>query len=504
MAYVTNRTCLANCSPTPEWFSEFCDDVVVATSTDNGSSWTLSTVFRGTGEPVTSWTFQAAGGATLGRGSFVYFDSDPGFWSVGYSGFGLAALFQYAPPTAIVWNTSGPDLFVAWGGSSNQSEHDWLSSGAFAYQALYTATSRNDGATWSSQQLGYTGGSTQGVINEPGGHEPQESEAYPLNYYNVGLTVSRGVVYLSYQTSNQSAPLKSGDTNLCGLPIFTGYDQATVEWLTNSTDGIHWSSPLPIVIDGTPYMADSITTPYLAYNSAVLIQNNTPIIASSMPSTCLWLDFYGIRSCTLSFQDEQTVTSNLDVATVSHPPTLSLTVKEVGLPSGTNWSAAISGNQFEQSTASFFADVPDGLPFLLDPANPIYADGQEFLTYTGGGQYNFSANGSVTVRYTTVQSFNFDLTGYDPVINIMIMNQTWGFGYSSEYQLTFASPAVGWTLATYGCSMPWYLPSGFVLNVTNSDEVDSNLNYQSLATPTYWAGSGAGNYTGPSTSYSVV
>ena len=55
VSYVTNRSCIANCTAgTIGPYSNFGDDVVVATSTTNGSStgWTLNTVYHATGEPV--------------------------------------------------------------------------------------------------------------------------------------------------------------------------------------------------------------------------------------------------------------------------------------------------------------------------------------------------------------------------------------------------------------------------------------------------------------------
>jgi len=50
---VTNLSCLSNCTPgTIGPDSNFGDDVVAATSTNNGSAWALRTIYRATGEPT--------------------------------------------------------------------------------------------------------------------------------------------------------------------------------------------------------------------------------------------------------------------------------------------------------------------------------------------------------------------------------------------------------------------------------------------------------------------
>ncbi|MCI4323824.1 MAG: hypothetical protein L3K03_07405 [Thermoplasmata archaeon] len=223
-------------------------------------------------------------------------------------------------------------------------------------------------------------------------------------------------------------------------------------------------------------------------------------MASSMPVNCV----YTAGQCDgfVSQQFLDTVTANLVVDTVYHPTTVPVTVTEAGLPAGALWSASISGNEFTQPNGSFTAAAPANTPFLVDPSSPIDAGGHEFVPTTGG-QYNFSASSNVTIRYVRVPLLAFDLNvvpSIDPYLNLAISDQAWGFGYYSEAEINYG----GLVTVSYGCPMPWYFPYGFVLNVTNSDEVDSNLSYASAADPTLWAGSGAGNFTGSATAYSVL
>ncbi|MCI4323016.1 MAG: hypothetical protein L3K03_03190 [Thermoplasmata archaeon] len=498
VAYVTNRSCLANCSVI-QWYSSFGDDVVAATSANNGSSWALRTIFRATGEPVQGWCQVPP--PQCFRGSYVYDDNPGGFYS---QEIGLTALFQYAPPTSVAWNTTGADLFVAWGGSSNQSRVFGQQCGQvyfYAYQGLYTAVSSDGGASWSWQQLGYTGGSPGG-----GGVCLGSGLDFPLNFYNLGLTVSNGTEFLAYQTGNLSNPGGPGDEALCGFSVFDGYDQSTIEWLRQSPDGTQWSSPLPVVIQDVPQNPTQFLLPYLAYSSAILIQNGTPIVATSLPMACYEIPSVFGNFCGTEFPQSVTDFSHLEVAFVAHPPTISVTVDEIGLPRGADWSAEISGNSFTQTTSSFTALAPSGTPFFVEPEDSVEWAGQEYFSYLSGGVYNLSANGSLTVGYTTVQPFDLQLEpSVDLGLSLGISDSTFGFGYYSISNWYYNFGTGSWySFTPQGCPMPWYLPTGFVLNVTNSDAVDANLSVTSIETPTYWAGSSNVSYTGAGANYSVT
>ena len=506
VAYVTNRTCLAFCGP-PVWFSEFGDDVVVATSASNGSSWNLSTVFHATGEPAESYasccpTFQA-------KGSWVYASANPGFWSYNYKtpvGF-PTALFQYAPPTAISWNTSGTSLFVAWGGSYNESAFNWLNPQSdYSYQALYFSTSTDGGQTWSVQLLGTPGGT-------PGGGTglPQRDQNYPLDYYNIGLTIEGGEIYLAYQTSNQSASLGPGDVGLCGLHPFSAYEQSTVEWLLRSSDGSHWLTPLPVTslgsFGGIGYQHGPLQ-PYLEYSSSVLLTNDTPVIATSLPEYCP-------AACDTS-QGQNTLMAALNVATAFNPSVVvNITVHESGLPPGTDWSVQISGNTLEGSTPSLVGMAPSDLSVIIQPESPLNVNGTTYQAYSGGGDYVFGSDVTIQVGYVSLVPFNLNVDpSSDEGVSLSITNSTWGFGYSSQTAFEYVSPSYtnppyanayyGGYWSFQGCPMPWHLPVGYVLNVTPSDELDSNLSVGSLSPPTYWTGNGPGSYTGANSSFSLT
>jgi YVTN family beta-propeller protein len=509
VAYLTNRTCLANCTPGfsgylgSHFFSTFGEDVVVATSGNNGTSWSLHTVFQGAGEPTQVWCVTSFWGNGCYRSSFVYNADPPGFPS---GEPGLTALFQYAPPTAVAWNTTGDDLFVAWASASNQSTYAYQTNAAFSYEGLYEATSEDGGTSWTWQQLGKTLGEYHiGTNTNVGVFFPQEVN-YPEDFYGLGLTVSNGTVYLSYQTDNESG--EPAGTKQCGFLSFNGYDGSDTEWLTQSRGGVHWSSPIPAVIHSDPIEPNYFVA-YLGYSSSVLVENGSPIIASSMPGACFGYYLQGgyvncVYGGSIGFSSSQsTITANLDVATQSHPATLSVTVQELGLPSGTTWWATVSGNNFTQTTSSFTTLAPRSLAFLVDPVASVEVAGQNYIG-VGGGQFNLSANGVVTLRYTTVVALNLsNQPSSEPYFGLNLYDPTWAVGYYSSETVFF--PGDYFNLVIFvGCPMPWYLPTGYLLNVTHSDAVDANLTYSSAALPTHWVGSGAGSFTGVALNFSVV
>jgi hypothetical protein len=496
VGYVTNRSCIATCVPIGPG-SNFGDDVVAATSSNNGTSWNVATIFRATGEPVAV----DCNGPVCTKSSIVYGNlQQPGVSE-------LSALFQYAPPTSVAWNTTGDALFVAWGGAANTTDTYagcFYGGCDFAYQSLYEATSADGGLSWSWQQLGAVGGSQ----NPSNTIFYNEHTAFtPLSYYDISLSVSGGVVYLAFQSSNASLTPSAvnfqngGIEAQCGFSTFSGYNGATIEWLMNSSGGSRWSSPLPAVIEGDPVYWTNLQ-PYLGYSSSVLLQNGLPIVASSLPPVC------PKTGCNLPYRADAYDTTSLDVATVDLAATVTLTVAESGLPAGTPWSVQVSGNLLSGSTSSFSTTVPGVAPFYVDPAPFATASGVRYVAYTAGGQYELSANGTVTIDFTSVQPFDLGLNGaLDNFLYLQITNSTWGFGYYNVSQLLIV-PTCIFSCASgalyVGCPMPWYFPTGYVLNVTDSDLLGSNLTVVSSAPPTYWAGEGAGNYTGTHLPYSVV
>ncbi|MCI4324073.1 MAG: hypothetical protein L3K03_08730, partial [Thermoplasmata archaeon] len=494
VAYDTNRTCLANCtSATLGPMSNFGDDVVAATSTDNGSTWALHTIYHATGEPTQTYEYCSTFTCAPAQSSFVYdyryADNDQP---------GLNALFEFAPPTAVAWNTTGSNLFVAWGGSSNQSEYwddcsycyeaGWFN---YGYQGLYEATSYDGGMTWSSQQLGYTGGS-------PG----EDGDLYPLDYYNIGLVVANGTAYLAYQTSNSSESYENepGDTNLCGFPQFDAYDGLTGEWLRNSTDGRSWSSPIPTVLTGGP--GDVTVFPELGYRSSVVVREGKPIVATSLPPICTDEEYGYCYSYT------EGSSSYLDVATVTTAASISLTINETGVPIGTAWIVEVSGNLFSSNNSSLtVTNVPKNGHVIVEPVSPFFSNGTEYTAYTDGGSFVFPADSTVSIGYTAIEPFHFVLNpSAVGDFQVSLSNATYGFGFYYEEGTELDWTGASYVLAQYfyGCPMPWSLPVGFVMNVRNSDQFGSNFSYSTDAVPSYWSGIGNGSYSGLGDNFSVV
>ena len=307
----------------------------------------------------------------------------------GTAGPGLTALFQYAPPTSVSWDTGGSSstLFVAWGGSSNQSAYEDYYPGTSTSTAGPTTATR--GCTRRPPSTRERRGAGSSSVT-PAAHPTRTGTTQPVNYYDIGLTVSDGVAYIAYQTQNYSYAAAPGSTDLCGFPSFGASNDAVQEWLMNSTDGTHWSTPLPVVTHSDPGYSDAYFNPYLAYNSAILIQNGLPIVSTSMPSFCsvyyTYTHGYGNYTECIQYDPSEyylTDYSTLNVATVDTNPTIAMTINMIGLPGGSSWSVAVSGNVFTQTTSSVVVNVPNQTAVIVTPTSPIYVTGTEYVRLRG-------------------------------------------------------------------------------------------------------------------------
>lgn len=485
VAYVTNRSCIWNCSPLGPT-SQFGDDVVVATSSTNGSTWTTHTVFHATGEPSEP---DVAGGWQSTVYNYEYYSDEE---------HPLTALFQFAPPTSIAWNSSGPALFVAWGGSYNNSAI--TTRDPFGAQAVYTAASPNGGASWSWHLLAPVGGS--GAY--PGEYDPTDA-------YNIGLTVAQGTVYLTETVRNLTGYRGGGGVG-CGFSSFeasAANDFGTIEWLQNSSNGLLWSPPLKAAEVPT-----TASTAFAGYDSSLLVRNGTPLVASSLASP-LYGGFGSYSGSTL--------------ITVSSPDTnapIRVTFDEGGLPAGTAWPFNVSGNPYSTNGTSLtIDDVPSGFALEVVTTPTIVVNGTLYQAVSGGGYHRFFANGTVWVNYTTVEPFTLQTAstlaesaggvGGGPRIfgdgsgaAFSIEDKSVGFWYVLDFVLSQLSSGTPY-VATFGCPMPWYFPTGYVLHLESVPSYaflfgEGDLRYTVGLPVTYWSGSGAGNYTGFSANYTVT
>lgn len=485
VAYVTNRTCISNCSPVGAG-SQFGDDVVVATSADNGSTWSLHTVFNATGEP-------SEPAVTGGWQSTVY---NYEFYSS--EAVPLTGLFQFAPPTSVAWNTTGSSLFVAWGGSYNNSA--LVTSDPFGAQSVYTAASPDGGTTWTSRRLAPAGGS--GAY--PGEYDPTDS-------YNLGLTVSHGTVYLAETVRNLTGYRGSGGLG-CGFTAFEASapnDFGTIEWLQNSSNGLTWSAPRNAADEPT-----TASAAFAGYDSSVLVRNGSPVIASSLPST-LYGGFGTYSGSTL-----------ITVSDIDSRSPIAVTFAEAGLPAGTVWPFNVSGNPYATNASALtISNVPSGFPLEVVTTPTIVVNGTLYQAVTGGGGHRFFTNATVWVNYTTIQPFSIlsastlaesaggvgggpRIFGDGSGAAFSLEDPAWGFWYVLAFtlnQLPSGAPYV----SSLGCPMPWYLPTGYVLHVRSVPSYaytfgTSDLTYTVGLPVTYWSGNGTGSYTGYSANFTVT
>jgi Divergent InlB B-repeat domain len=457
VTYVTDRTCLANCSSAGTNIV-YGDDIVVATSTNNGTTWARSTVRHAAGE---------SGFA----GIDVAYDTKP-----------LEQLFQLLPSVAVAWD--GSSLLTAWTASYNESnipDHP----GPFDMPGLFSGVSTNGGSSWTSELVAGVGANYTPSI---GPFQEGPGTNYPFaaaSFVNPSIAVSNGTVYLSFEEVNRTS--SNLDGSFCGVDPPSALGLGVSGWLATSTTGVSWNSPalLGSSTDGETSIA------YYAFSSSTVVVAGAPVVAMSVP---VFPAVNGPRS-------------TISVATAYTGTFTNVTVDERGLPANAPWSIAINGESFATNgTTITVASVPIGTPVLYTPSSDLWIGGTQYF----GPDQTWITPGSAPV----VEEANFTAVvpltlGYGPTdpnsVNFEVGSFALGWSYSMEDAIENYFPV---TSSFSGCPSPWYVPLGQPLNVTDglgdNGGLAQNLTYVPSTGGVYWSGLGAGNYTGDATNFTFT
>lgn len=458
VAYATNRSCVAWCYNyygVYYYDREFGEDIVVATSHTNGSSWKGPfTVQRGEGE------------------------------SAQYAAAPYSALFQEAPETSIAWDAAAEAWDVAWAGASNLSlwpanpYYDW------AEFSIGAGASVNGGASWT------TAPASPPLFNAG-------SYVYGEDYFSPALGVHNGTVTLTYTYWDESIQYTG-----CSIQGLTAPWVGTMsQWVENGSDAVHWSAPVATQIATSP----SVTYSFYLYGQDLGFQSSVGYTANGAVVLGFALPVYAEYNGT-SKETDHTV-----LAAISTPgyagPTTSVTFEENGVRAGGSWSVAVNGYAYAATAPNItVTNVP--AHHIVIVGAPTNASNSPVF-----GEEYFDPSSSATPRHSftkpTVVPFNFSLfaqltlqlaplslvTGYAQIYAY----QSGSFSYNWYYYNYVYCSTTGCTYYTYtsGCEAPWWLPYGTSLTIKSAYSYGSSYAYYISNIPVqYWAGSGTGNYTG--------
>lgn len=469
VAYLTNRSCIAYCGQPV--LAHYGDDVVVVTSTSNGTRWSpIRTIYSGTGEPY------------LGQGDRLYGQDA-----------GLFFLFQYAPAPVVAWNTTGSQVYVAWSGSYNISSPATLYYSAlygdvdYAYPAVYAATSPDGGVTWAVSQL-----TTVGTLNA------NSFLVYSTPTYDLdpGLSVSDGHAFVTYLEVNQT---DTSSLSNCGYYGGSVYDESLTQWLQESPNGQQWGSPnLLAFLDGT-----TAPNAYLGPTSSVLVQNGTPSVAFSFPVGPSQLPWAG-------------ETSGIQVATPYEGSTLNLTFQpppasgSAGGPDG----IGVDGVGYEVGTAGItLTGIPADQWLVVNASTSGAVPAGDTALPVGQGVYFLSTTTTLSVGSELFTGLNLTMVPNPGFFAWRWSNTTYSINSYADFQEYWEPVFLTWESSWYGTCTQALVPVGVPITVGYSNQsanveyvggssASGYSNYDGVA-PTEVVGYGSGSYSGTLANFTI-
>jgi hypothetical protein len=355
VAYATNRTCV-DATATGGCYT-WGDQVVVVTSSNNGTTWTgPSVVASNVGE-----TSCAVGTCT-------------------------SSFYQSEPSTAIAFNATGA-LYVAFAGGYHTAGR--VGSKDYRASGLFLATSSWYGGSWTQLTV---------AKGEPGAIE---------NYSTPTLATSpSGVVNLVYLGQN-------------GTPGSGAYSESYQEWYTHTTGGsLPLSEPLVIQLDRMPQGLTTNATQgsFVGYTGSIAFNQTGQILSAFVVPEP---PAFSTSSSPTYYYANYTYSTNLSLAQVAvagSALTVGVTFQTSGLPTGQKWGVIVDGVLFTTtSTGLYLANVPAGVEMTVVAYNSsVSAWGTiqiEPPTLTISDPYTFSYPQTVTVEFQLVFAL---VLGFNP------------------------------------------------------------------------------------------
>ncbi|MCI4321589.1 MAG: glycoside hydrolase [Thermoplasmata archaeon] len=438
VAYATNRSCLTtfgSCS----FYWAFGEDVVVVTSSNNGSTWSGPTTV---GPPAAE------------AGCYGFDNMTPNVYV--YPTPCLMYLFELTPQTSITFGASSSTIYVAWSGEHYPYYYFEENSNVNA------AVSTDGGRSWNSTIVMDPALATMGTQEE---------------YSTPAIAYSNGTVFLSFLEKNGTTCFIS---NYCSL-LLGSY----VEWATTSTDGLTWTTPVFLALQSsseyTPRWIESFSgyTGSIGFNGA-----GKPVIAFALnerPSSASAV-IGGVTHERFNFG------TMLDVAVGNTGPTVTLTFRVHGNPALSPWNFSVDGVGYTPlvGSASYVVmKVPANQSVKIDGPAPIVIAYAKQLVYAVSVPElsEFSANATIYLNATTDYglSFAYEPPQYPNFCMCLTLNGAYYIYIPLGLNFYIAQP-----------QLPWYFPAGTRLLIQPQINQGSD--------PTlYYVGTGNGSATGPGT-----
>jgi hypothetical protein len=473
VAYSSDRHCIAYCTYTSQ---EYGDDIYLATSTTNGTTWTSHLVAKDTANA--EQLDQTPDGVSFSNGAA----SGP-------------FLFEEGPAITLAVAPSTGTVYVAWTGAINESAHYYCGPPlyAFSYGCIYAsyaqtvlmvATSTNGGSTWTNTSVGP--------------YEDYYQQGAPNGEFLPGLGVApSGTLYLTY--ANYNGTLLANGCYQEGSYGDIGFQG---QWVTSSPDGTNWTSPELVAwnYNGQGGWWATGWTSSVAFN----VTTGSPLIGYTLtgPTTNLPVGPDGLY----------TWPGFVQLAMPYSGPTTTLTLSSNGLPGGTAWKAWVMGLLFNTTASNLTITnapldralwVKSGLPvtyvgygaaYLANLSLPVdnygysFEGGQKFVNLTGPGTFDFNFSLyyflNLTLQPGSLTKIGLDFSIFDP-------------SYNYAQGVFYQNGAFGG-----GCPLPWLVPAGWQLHLTGFRGVgvlpSHELYYddQGAGAIGFFNGTGPGSYTG--------
>jgi hypothetical protein len=409
VAYATNRTCLASCRFSYGTYSTYGDQIVVASSSTNGTAWSGPRV-------AGNWTGE----------SYSYDDYADAYYN------SYSFPWMAAPETSIAYGSSGHSIFVAYSGT-------YVKPGPLAYldwgeTGIFSAYSSNSGGTWSNGTVA-----------------ANLSESNNDNSYDPAIAVSGSTAYVAYVVWNESYCY-----GFTGCP---GFDGLVSSWVASSTNGLNWTSNLT---GDSSYRTPAYTGgDFMGWESSVAISGaGTPVTATTLP---------GASSASFSaggppYYYTQDFWTNVSIGYPYTGPTANVTFDENNLSAGTFWGIAFGGYPLTTNeSAIHVANVPLNVPIpLAIIARSIGGFRSEFTeTLSVGSPYEFTGPTVIYANFTVEYGLQFWV---EPTTSTNILQIRAYIGG----QIYFIEVFDGYTYA--GPSFPWYFPAGVTETFTQGGD----------------------------------
>lgn len=450
VAYAANRSCSQFCGL---FSNSYGDDIVVATSTTNGSTWSGPHIVSKTAVEINPY----------------------------YSSFTGQAVWENVVDTSLAYDTANGHLYIGWSQAVNLSLTDTYASG-YDWQAsgIFAGVSTDGGVTWTTSNVS--------PAPPPFWYTQQ---VFGQGYYDPAIAVSSGTVYLAYSHYNWT----NGGFGY-GAYTQNSYNDGNSEWLSSSHGGLSWAPPTLVFnrnqATGIGYFSYWGTWGSIQFDAA-----GNPIVAYS-----LQFGFFNYNPVTGTFTQPVTLT----VATVYSGATTVLTVIQNGLSPGAFWEVEVSGNVLvTTATEMNITNAPLNQPFWLVWPGPLVTTGYETLlmpVMTEGPIATATGPTTVWMNFTSFYGIAFSASGYPPSFSVAANN----FGQNNPYQFNFyldtyfsgSTPIVN----SGGAPFPWFFPAGSVMTF-NPNYVGNNY-YATGGFVGYWNGTGNGSFTGTASSLTLV